>query len=321
MFVNFEILLVAAFDPALGRLDYESLSDQALMEMLIDGMEESSKKEFQDDNGNFKDISEWPCLSVSESTPLEESTVARVKVISFAEREFGVTQFPFSFLPPQVVQLCANKCNIHGTLDTSVLSPDLRFFTVSQNALHGSINWRRFPRTLKNIDISANKFTGSCKLADLPRTARTLDASRNELSGEISLSELPNGMRWIDLYTNKLSGPLHITSLPEEMYEINLSDNAFTGEFRFLVFSPMLSSICLEKNQLDSKAVFWAHPRMFVCYMHFKVLHDCFAKVEDEHGNTHPWESVICGYSDSDESDDYFSYMFYLSSDSSDSDT
>ena len=37
-------LKLCCIDPALGRLDYDSLSDQALMEMLVDNLHPTQKK-------------------------------------------------------------------------------------------------------------------------------------------------------------------------------------------------------------------------------------------------------------------------------------
>ena len=55
-----------SIDPALGRLDYDSLSDQARMEIFIDGLTEETKKHFQDPKGGFLDISEWSGVFVTD---------------------------------------------------------------------------------------------------------------------------------------------------------------------------------------------------------------------------------------------------------------
>ena len=52
---------ISTADPALGRLDYDSLSDQACMEMLIDGFSDTGKAlSYQDKNGAYFDVCEWP---------------------------------------------------------------------------------------------------------------------------------------------------------------------------------------------------------------------------------------------------------------------
>ena len=42
------MLKLMCVDPSLGRLDYDSLSDQALMETLVEGMNRTDKRRLQD---------------------------------------------------------------------------------------------------------------------------------------------------------------------------------------------------------------------------------------------------------------------------------
>ena len=56
----FQVLL--SVDPSLGRLDYSLMSDQALMEMFIDGFDDKSQKQYQDDHRMFLDVCEWPSI-------------------------------------------------------------------------------------------------------------------------------------------------------------------------------------------------------------------------------------------------------------------
>ena len=46
-------------DPALGRIYKDTLSDQALMEILIAGMDDCIKSLYQDESGNFTDFQQW----------------------------------------------------------------------------------------------------------------------------------------------------------------------------------------------------------------------------------------------------------------------
>ena len=51
-------MLLQSVDPALGRLDYDSLSDQALMEMLFGGLIDESKRRYQDKHRMLLDVCE-----------------------------------------------------------------------------------------------------------------------------------------------------------------------------------------------------------------------------------------------------------------------
>ena len=48
--------LFLSVDPSLGRVDYSSMSDQTLVEMLIDGFDDETKKTFQDSEGAYLDV-------------------------------------------------------------------------------------------------------------------------------------------------------------------------------------------------------------------------------------------------------------------------
>ena len=54
--------LFLTVDPSLGRLDYSLLSDQTLMEILIDGFDEKTKKRYQDERGMYLGVCEWPSI-------------------------------------------------------------------------------------------------------------------------------------------------------------------------------------------------------------------------------------------------------------------
>ena len=66
----FQVLLSA--DPSLGRLDYSLLSDQTLMEMLIEKFDDETKKEYQGKHGMYKDVCEWECVECDDHEEVVE---------------------------------------------------------------------------------------------------------------------------------------------------------------------------------------------------------------------------------------------------------
>ena len=87
----YTMLKLMCVDPSLGRLDYESLSEQALMEMLTDGMDEGGKSGCKDDTGNFLDVCERRGVGCVNS---------RVHSVTLYGKKFSEKQIPFTFLPP-----------------------------------------------------------------------------------------------------------------------------------------------------------------------------------------------------------------------------
>ena len=60
--------LLVSVDPSLGRLDYSLLSDQTLMEMLIESFDDETKKKYQDGQGMYLDICEWPKIKCDKQS-------------------------------------------------------------------------------------------------------------------------------------------------------------------------------------------------------------------------------------------------------------
>ena len=301
------VQLIRSVDPSLGRLDYHSLSDQALMEMLIEPMEDEEKDILKDGEGfsigNFLDVCEWECIEC------KDDRVTRVHIFGF---EFTKKRVPFEFIPPLVDRFQVSDCKAHGTVDTSKLPKDLETFEVDVNDLEGSLNFKGFPRKLRIINISENYFSGSCALSNLPDTLTHFIVSGNNLSGEITLNALPGALQWLNLSKNLLEGQVHIESLPNSIETIHLSDNAFSGEFRLLSLPSSLEKINLAKNALDETAVLLRSDKE----RYFWVISEDIMKIVDEKGNAHPWQAEILekkyhgGDSDEDSEEDS-SYSFY----------
>ena len=276
--------LFTAPDSALGRLDYQSLTDQTLMEILIDGMQDEGKSKFRDAHGGFKDIGEWEGV---------QCTDGHVKIIHFGSMKFTNTDFPFSCIPPSVDLFSAMKCAIHGTLDTSALPKNLGFFSVFSNALHGPVDFSSFPRSLGHIHIGSNAFCGSCALRDLPQSLRYFVAYDNQFSGEISLNDLPPELTMLSLYNNNFSGSIRIERLPNSMTRINLSQNEFSGDFVMLAFPRSLISINISGNPLSGTAVLAKATETMRFVIQYKPLRTPEGqgqlRVVGEEGEEHEW--------------------------------
>ena len=270
-----------SIDPALGRLDYDSLSDQALMEMVVDGVEEGLKQNFQDENGNFLDVCEWPRVTCSKDS--------RVHKIAVSGIQFTDKQFAFQFIPDRVTDLQAYGCSLHGTLNTEILPPQLEIFYAFKNSLHGTLNCAMFPRRLRRVLMSENLFIGSLVLSDLPDTLTSFSANNNEFSGKISLNDLPPALEELWIADNALSGSIHIELLPSSIRSISLRGNKFNGRFSMLQFPVTLRFVDFSRNDFSSKAVL----RKATKKMHFELKIQNVSMVVDEDDEKHEWHEEI----------------------------
>ena len=271
-----------AVDPSLGRLDYDSLSDQALMEMMVEHIVQDDIDDIKDANGNFKDACEWKSM---------ECTDGRVTVLEFVQRRFEPNKkFPFKFIPPCVLSFVMESCDIYGTLDTSLLPQSMsHMFSVTINELFGPLDFQGFPRNLKYLYLEENKFSGSCILANLPPALLEFTFVSNEFSGEIQIDDLPPALVKASVENNKLTGPIVITKLPQELEVLFLAKNSFSGEFQLFTFPPRLRVIDISSTKMSAKAVV----RHATAPMHFALLHDFMISVVNENGDKHAWERKI----------------------------
>ena len=72
----FQVFL--SVDPSLGRLDYSLMSDQALMEMLIEGFDDETKQDYQDKHGMYKDVCDWFPITCDEDERVVEISIDNV---------------------------------------------------------------------------------------------------------------------------------------------------------------------------------------------------------------------------------------------------
>ncbi|KNH06903.1 hypothetical protein XU18_2334 [Perkinsela sp. CCAP 1560/4] len=67
--MRFQFLFLGTVDPSVGRVDHESLAQQALMEMVIDGI--TNKEEICGDADEPKDIEKWKGVIIKDGEVVE----------------------------------------------------------------------------------------------------------------------------------------------------------------------------------------------------------------------------------------------------------
>ena len=190
----FELVFLDAVDPSLGRLDYASLSQQALMEMVIEGI--ANKEKICGDADEPKDIEEWKGVSIEDG-----------QVVEIGWRVCKLEgSFHFEWLPISVRKFSVGRNHkITGTLDCASLPTSMKMLDIECNYITGLIHLESLPEGMENIDISENELSGSLKLESLPVSLTHFAAYDNEFTGSIDFTQLPAGMLYLDLRSNRLS--------------------------------------------------------------------------------------------------------------------
>ena len=193
--------LFLSVDPSLGRLDYTLLSDQALMEMLIEGFDDETKRKYQDKNGMYLDVCKWSHVECDDDERVVEIHIEGRDIIGSAD---------LFYIPPKVKSL-----DIIPGFD--------------RTELKGSADLTHLPDGMESLSITGSRITGEVDLTQLPVEMKSLILTDNQLEGQIDLTKLPRKMQLLLLNFNHLSGSLVIKNMSEGMYFISLEGNHFNA--------------------------------------------------------------------------------------------
>ena len=275
---------VTAVDPSLGRLDFASLSDQARMELLIEGLTDESKVQFHDPHDDFLDVCDWWCVTCNA-----QEEVTKVTFYSWGAHIYGPLRL--EFLPPTVTTFEVGQHDHTGTLETAYLPQELTYIFLNSNKFSGTVDMENLPHNLQDFDIGINCFAGSFKLTNLPKRLESLRAYDNQLSGELAFESLPETLRFLSLHTNQFCGKVILRKLPKSLIDIRLSYNSFCGDFALVNIPNSLVTLraidCgISGEVMISRGVDDSRLRL--------MLDDnSIQSVRDENGEAHPLEVGI----------------------------
>ena len=207
---------VLSIDTNLGRFDYNSLSEQTLMELLIDGLTEKSKRKYQDSNGMYLDVCDWKGLSFDK-----DGNVTAIELCG----TFGSIQV--AFLPPKVTRFDLYSAHVKGSIDTHSLPDELQAMFISEIGFHGTVDFQRIPRKVLNLGIAINRFTGTADLQNLPPNIEGLWMQENNFSGDLNLKTLPATLKYLNISKNAFSGEFCLEHAPEGLRYLDAQENNF----------------------------------------------------------------------------------------------
>ena len=270
--MNTVAIIVHAADGSLARADAMMLTDQMLMEALIDP-DIRTNAIFRSNffkNGDFTDCIEWDGV--------EADADGAVRRIMWYNRQWVIREPNLSMLPRNLEALNIGKEDhfhaLRGSLDTAALPATLKHFHIYTNKFSGEIDFTKLPNALiefcihensflgsadlsalppkiEAMNISKNQFDGCVNLEVLPTTLRSLDMSSNRFVGTICLTKLPRSLKFLYLSENRLDGTLSFSSLPENLEEVWLDDNQFTGKPSFENLPEGIAYLYVSGNKLD----------------------------------------------------------------------
>ena len=234
-----------------GRFDASLLCPQAQMELLVTGFSDVST--FQDENADFRDISEWPGVTHSP-----EGQITSIKWnfdVGEARTNWEYKQpvkeggtIALSFIPASVTHFVSSSLKMLGTLETSLLPDALIHFDVSDNTLSGTFDMTKLPLELVQLFVNANALTGEIKLSALPPKLERIDISANSFEESLDFSAVVPPLMFFYAEKNRFRGGLDLSKRPHSLTRIWLYNNYLGGDFLHI------DAVGLDRNGLKVDA-------------------------------------------------------------------
>ena len=239
--MNSAVLLLSV-DPSLGRVHFNELPDQTLMELLYEGFDEETQQRYQDYDGIYVEISMWSSVKCDNTR----------SVIEINEQSAVSGSLQLCYIPLSVKVFNMSWKRLTGSIDLTRLKESLQQLNLSHNQLTGPVCLTKLPERIERIALNHNQLAGSIDLTQLPGKTRSLALQENQFTGSIDLTNLPESMRKLHVFSNQLSGSFIATNLPPMMREISAGANQFSSTA--VVDSKTRAGIDLRKSGVN-KAV------------------------------------------------------------------
>ena len=239
--------LLTCIDAPIAKFDKALTPDQDLLELAVRDFVDKAKEAFQNDEGNFKHVDEWPGVELSSDGKV--SKIIFRKFFSFYERG---SQIHFDCIPDTTQEVNFDGNAFLGTVDTATLPFELRTLRANYNQLSSTLDLSSLPPSLQMLCLSFNKLSGSVNLTNLPENLKELSLASNAFSGRVDFTALPRRMERLMLNLNSFKGRVDLMYIPASMQMLDISWNEFVGTIDFLVCRKNGVTVMAVQNKLTA---------------------------------------------------------------------
>ncbi|KNH04118.1 leucine-rich repeat protein [Perkinsela sp. CCAP 1560/4] len=236
-----DMFLYYTVDAHAARVDFDSLPDQMLMEMVIGDLAGSI---FRDESGNFFPIDQWQRVHLESGKVREvrwgacwlrgevhfEWLPRSVQIFEGEGNQLTGEANLSNLYRTSLTVFMLNRNQLTGSVDLSNLPGGLTQFGLSENAFCCTVEAKYLPDSIKEINLGSNRFFGTVDFTRLPRCVEWLNLMENDFTGHVNLKDLPEGLETLYLNQNHFEGGLNVTSLPDSTLWIDLSCNKLAGD-------------------------------------------------------------------------------------------
>ena len=241
----------------MGQVNLTDLSDQVIMEALVEELTDQCKRHFKCRKGTYKEPCKWYGIRCNARRQVTDITWESTD----NEPLFFMGAISFSNLPPHLRSIHVGTDNPDDEFfelellsnDTAALPHTLEALEFENVETSGLIDLRRLPPSMNVFGMKSCGVVGACCLTALPRALTWLLMSSNYLEGSISLDYLPPLLTHLDLSTNNLSGMLNLKRLPRTLAGLILYENFFFGEIDVRYLPQDMAVLDIANNELSGE--------------------------------------------------------------------
>ena len=264
------VLFALTADDVLGRFNKLCISQQSLMEMFVQDIDDVSIA--KDADGSFIDIEKWSIVKLD----------AKGDVVTI-NMDIEDIDMGGLFDSDDYDRSITTSCFIEGgTIDFQYVPPTVKTINIEDMDMEGSLETSCLPSCLETLNVYSNKFKGSFDIASLPKDVISIIISANALSGSLSMVCLPPKITTLNAWGNKFSGAVNLIALPPNLEILNLSENKLEGLLELRNVPPALQYVELQGNKFDEEKVILDAKHTMG---RFKVDRSYMGKVFDASGN------------------------------------
>ena len=269
--MSFTLKAFIAADQALGRFNRHLLSDQQVMELIVQDLDPVWTERFRSPDGLFLNVDRWPGITTDPDR----------NVVSFEFASGFTGSLNLQAFPTNIKNIfIAFNAQLRGQLHTAHIPSTMHCIGIVKSNFDGTVDMRHLPQSLRTLTLKRNEFSGSLDLTALPKSLTSMICDHNNFSGSIRLDALSESLSILRLDNNFLSGALFFKNIPEKLTKLKLDSNEFEGIFVWMTHMPNMRELNVEHNLLHGTAIVEKKSRTVV-----RLKGNDFEAVVDEDGN------------------------------------
>ena len=231
------MLLTFIDESALGRLDYATMNQQALMECVVAQFSEKSLGDFRDVHSSFLELEKWEGVECDAD--------GHVRSIDWFKTEGTIN---LQWLPQTLQSLSLTKAKgLFGCFECSLLPRSLQILDLNDAMLSGTFSFEHLPRAMRSISIHNTNINGALSLQNIPENMHTVEFQGNAFEN-LDFQCHSHTLSELSALQCALKGTLRFHNSPPALERLDLQSNFLEGTLCFIGAAPSINLMYLNNN-------------------------------------------------------------------------